>query len=68
MKPDDIGFPASQLLANGLPLKAAERLGNAFWTGKDMRILLTDAELTPIISSIIERLKNHSARGKEVVK
>lgn len=66
MQLDDIGFPASQLLTNGLPLKAAEKVGNAFWTEKDMRILLTDAELTPVISSIIERLENHSARGKEV--
>lgn len=60
---EDIGFPASQLLANGLPLGTAKRVGDAFWTGKDMRAVLSDVKLTPLVDSIIERLENHSARG-----
>lgn len=67
MQLDDTGFPASQLLANGLPLETAKKVSDAFWTGKDMRAVLVDADLTPRINSIIERLENHSARGEGVI-
>lgn len=66
MTADDIGFPASQLLANGLPLETAKKVSDAFWMGKSIKGLLTDTDLTPPIDSIIERLDNHSARGKGI--
>lgn len=60
---DEIGFPEGQLVGNGMPIPLAEKVGDAFRTGKDMRIA-AGCELSPALDRIIDRLENHSQRGR----
>lgn len=60
---EEIGFPEGQLVPHGLSYKAARKVGNAFWCGENMKAMLSDSELTPIINRIIDVLEEHSFRG-----
>lgn len=64
MQLEKIGFPEGQLVANGLGINTAYKVGVAFRAGKDMRAAVGDAELTPVLDRIIDRLEQHSQWGK----
>lgn len=62
--PEGIGFPAGQLVGNGMEIQLARKVSHAFWTGQDIKAMA--GELTPTLERIIERLEDHSQRGKEM--
>lgn len=61
---DEIGFPEGQLVPWGMSLKTAQKVAKAFNAGKDMRSVVPNRELTPMIEGIINQLEQHSRYGQ----